>query len=95
MKEQALLTKVLIFIDRGTARSVKDIADKLVTSPDLVYHILMNLEQMGFLKSLNPSQSPEGCKGCRGNCSLCVSSPRLWELTEKGRKKVKFAMSRE
>ncbi|MDD5014812.1 MAG: FeoC-like transcriptional regulator [Atribacterota bacterium] len=93
MEEPTLLTKVLVFMDQGTVHSVKDIADKLAKSPDLVYHMLMNLEQMGFLKIVNPpSPASEGCSHCGGNCNLCIlDSTRSWELTEKGRRKARFA----
>ena len=72
MKEQTLLTKILIFIDERTVHLVKNIADKLAMSTDLVYHIFMSLEQTGFLKSLNPSPGYECCRGCTGNCTLCA-----------------------
>ena len=78
-----MLTELLDLLREGGTHRVKDLAQALDTTPQLVELMMEDLAGMGYLKA---ASSP-----CGGHCNRCdlggmcaiASGGRIWTLTER------------
>jgi len=84
-----LLREVLKKIAEGEALSLKELADGLGLSEEMLKAMLEDLERMGYLASRVPDCSFR-CEGCplRSSCKV-AGVEKIWFITEKGLKTTK------
>jgi DNA-binding Lrp family transcriptional regulator len=79
-----MLQKLLNELATGGVHSCTDLGRELDLSESLLEQILMDLERMGYIKSVG-TDCEERCTGCPLNNVCAVGQPgRIWTLTEKG-----------
>jgi predicted ArsR family transcriptional regulator len=70
-----MLNKLLELLHEGGARRIRDLADELDTTPELVQLMLQDLARMGYLKHVD-AECPATCTACpmSGSC-VAAGSP--------------------
>jgi len=81
-----LLKEVLKKIAAGEVLSLKELAESLGLSENMLKAMLEDLERMGYLTSRAPDCTFR-CEGCplRSSCKV-AGVERIWFITEKGLK---------
>jgi DNA-binding Lrp family transcriptional regulator len=89
-----MLNRLLELLREGGARRIRDLADELNTTPELVQLMLESLTRMGYLKRVGAACSAQ-CAACplSGTCVAGGSShgesngqgSTVWVLAEKQR----------
>ncbi|MBU5484659.1 hypothetical protein KQI86_09975 [Clostridium sp. MSJ-11] len=85
-----MLLALLCEIAKGENYSNRNLANKLNTSEEVVIQIKKELEDRKYIKIYDEKNcSPSKCSGCTA-CSTSKTNniPKMWELTDKGKKAV-------
>lgn len=81
-----MLHDALRLIASGSAGSSEQLAHKLGVEPGLARQMLEELVRLGYLRPADGE-----CRAACAKCSYanaCLSLPRLWLLTEKGKRAI-------
>lgn len=81
-----MLIELLELIAKEGMRQPSELASVMGVSTSLLESMLADLERMGYLEKLD-AICETGCKNCPSKCVMSVmNAPRVWKLTDKGRR---------
>jgi predicted transcriptional regulator len=75
-----MLTQLLDLLRADRTRSVDELAQKLDTTPEMVYAMMENLERMGFVRQVDTG-CEKACESCAlSNMCTRIGKSRMWTL---------------
>lgn len=85
-----MLKRLLQLVVESDTQSTQALAHQLGVTPKLVEDMLGNLAMQGYLRDVNSASQSDCASGSCSTRSGCSSkqcdSPKVWEVTEKGKK---------